>query len=84
MAIQLRPKNQVTIPTKLTDALGWRVGEPLSITEEDGQIVIRRDPLSSTEPKSRLSDALRTFERITLPDGVAVADLIATDRDGAE
>jgi hypothetical protein len=25
-----------TFPVKLTDALGWRVGDSLSISEEDG------------------------------------------------
>ncbi|MFC4586855.1 AbrB/MazE/SpoVT family DNA-binding domain-containing protein [Sphaerisporangium corydalis] len=35
-------KNQVTLPAAVLRKLGLRPGDPIDITEEDGDIVIRR------------------------------------------
>ncbi|MDR1188481.1 MAG: AbrB/MazE/SpoVT family DNA-binding domain-containing protein [Bifidobacteriaceae bacterium] len=38
----LRPKNQVTLPARLAEQAGLAVGDPLSISAQDGRIVIER------------------------------------------
>jgi hypothetical protein len=43
-----------------------------------------RESLSSTEPKRTLAEAVQSFERTKLPQGMTVADLLADDREGSE
>jgi AbrB family looped-hinge helix DNA binding protein len=39
---RISSKNQVTLPAAVLRKLGLRAGDPIDITEEGGQIVIRR------------------------------------------
>jgi AbrB family looped-hinge helix DNA binding protein len=80
MTIRLRPKNQVTIPTKLTDELGWSQGETLRVTRDQDRIVIEPEPLGRIPATTPLEDALTDFEPLELAKGWTVADILAADR----
>jgi AbrB family looped-hinge helix DNA binding protein len=84
MRVTLREKNQLTLPAPLARAAGWSAGDELDVEFEGGAVSVRKAPPASKPPTVSVEDFLSRRRPLRLPDGLAVADLLAADRDGAE
>jgi AbrB family looped-hinge helix DNA binding protein len=53
----LTVKGQVTIPKDVRDALGLKAGEPVEFEMREGEAVIRRAPVASSDFDQRVEQA---------------------------
>ncbi|MCL2787013.1 MAG: AbrB/MazE/SpoVT family DNA-binding domain-containing protein [Micrococcales bacterium] len=81
MTTMLRPKNQVTLPTSLTQELGWKVGDRLDVVRENDRLVVIAQPLACVPATRTWAEFVDSGPRLALAEGTTVAELLAADRE---